>query len=101
MNRHRAPQKAVCIWCNSVFICFSAKAMFCSDNCRRHGMEELDYPERHRRYEEGRRKMQEAKEKPASIETIAGWQAEHRRLTGEWLGYHKACEQMRKEGYIV
>lgn len=101
MGKPREPQKAVCIWCGSTFVCFSAKAMFCSDNCRRQGMAELDYLERHRRYEEARRKLQKSKEKPATLEQIGAWQAEHKRLTGHWLGYYKAVEQMRKEGYVV
>ena len=101
MNRKRFHKKAICIVCGAVFLCLSSKAMFCSDQCRERGMAELDYPERHRRQEEARRKLEEEKEKPASIETIASWQAQHKKLTGKWLGYHKAVEQMRKEGYVV
>lgn len=101
MSKPRDPQKAICIRCGTVFVCWSSKAMFCSEKCRDHGMEEMDYPERHRRHEEARRQMREVKEKPVSLETITAWQAEHKRLTGEWLGYHQAVEQMRKEGYVV
>lgn len=101
MSKQREPMKAICIVCGAVFLCYSSKAMFCGDECRSKGMTELSYPERHERYNACRRKMEETKRTPATLETITAWQAEHRRLTGEWLGYHKAVEQMRKEGYVV
>ena len=97
----REPQKAVCIVCGATFACYSSKAMFCGKYCRDKGMAELDYKERHRRHEETRRKMEQAKAKPVSLEAIGAWQAEHKRITGQWLGYPKAVEQMRKEGYAV
>lgn len=31
---HRSAKKAVCIVCDAVFICYSSKAMFCSDRCK-------------------------------------------------------------------
>lgn len=98
---HRKAQKAICIVCDAVFLCYSSKAMFCCDTCRERGMTELDYPERHRRHEAARRKLEDAKLQPASLETIASWQAMHKKLTGEWLGYPKAVERMRQEGYVV
>ena len=102
MSRRRVVTKtAVCIVCDAVFLCFTTKAMFCCDACRERGKAELDYDERHRRHEAGRRRLEEEKQKPASLETIASWQAQHKKLTGEWLGYPKAVEQMRKEGYVV
>ena len=100
-GKHRPARKAICIVCDAVFICYSSKAMFCCDSCRERGMAELDYNERHRRHEEAKAKMEEAMAKPASLETIGAWQAEHKRLTGQWLGYPKAVEQMRREGYVV
>lgn len=98
---HRPAKKAVCIVCDAVFLCFSSKAMFCCDQCRVQGMAEMDYNERHRRHQAAREKLEKQKEKPASLETIASWQVQHKRITGEWLGYPKAVEQMRKEGYVV
>ena len=101
MNKQYPMVKAVCVVCGAVFLARNSKAMFCSDLCRARGYTEMTKEERALRHEQGIRKLEEAKSKPASIETIASWQMEHRRLTGEWLGYTKAVEQMRKEGYIV
>ena len=101
MNRRRCSKKAVCIVCGAVFQCFTTKAMFCSESCRAKGKTELDYNERHRRHEAAKAKLEEERKRPATIETIARWQAQHRKDTGEWLGYPKAVERMRQEGYAV
>ena len=97
----REPMKVLCIVCGETFLCYHSKAMFCSDACRVKGMAELSHPQRHARQEEARLRMEIVKKRPADITAITAWQAEHKRLTGKWLGYHQAVEQMRKEGWNV
>ena len=65
------------------------------------GMAEMSHPQRHAKQEAARLRLQALKERPCSLTDITAWQAQHKKLTGKWLGYHQAIVQMREEGWNV
>ena len=93
--------KVYCIVCDEMFLCHHSKAMFCSEECRVKGMAEMSHPQRNAKQEAARLRLQALKERPCSLTDITAWQAQHKKLTGKWLGYHQAIEQMREEGWNV
>lgn len=97
MNKPRKKHQVSCAVCGQTFLAQGSKATYCSAVCRRQAKRENVAS-----FRQQQRKEAGVRAKPkVTLEMIGQWQVEHRRKTGQWLGYHPAVEQMRREGYPV